>query len=111
MELVQQVKTFDDFDSPFNIIKSFEQALADYTGAPYAVAVDHCSHAIEMCMLAEGVKQCSFPAYTYLSVPMTMVKLGIEIHIVRQKVESKLSIFGYKNLGLCSRITTQHVPT
>jgi dTDP-4-amino-4,6-dideoxygalactose transaminase len=72
------VKTIEDFESPFDIIRAFEQSLAQYTGAPYAIAVDHCSHAIEMCMLLEGVKQCSFPAYTYLSVPMTMVKLGID---------------------------------
>lgn len=62
----------------FGPIFEFEKALATYTGAPYAVMTDCCSHAIEMCMIYDGVKQCSFTPYTYVSVPMIMHKLGID---------------------------------
>jgi dTDP-4-amino-4,6-dideoxygalactose transaminase len=61
----------------FQPIFDFEQALAEYTGAPYAVMTDCCTHAIELCMRFDQVKRTRFTAFTYLSVPMTMHKLGI----------------------------------
>jgi dTDP-4-amino-4,6-dideoxygalactose transaminase len=62
----------------FQKLFDFESALAEYTGAPYVVVTDGCTHAIELCMRYEGVKECQFSAYTYLSVPMTLKHLGIE---------------------------------
>jgi dTDP-4-amino-4,6-dideoxygalactose transaminase len=60
------------------VLIDFESALAEYTGAPYVVLTDGCTHAIELCMRYERVKECQFPAYTYLSVPMALTHLGIE---------------------------------
>ena len=34
----------------FEKIKQFEEALADFTGAPYAIMTDCCTHAIELCL-------------------------------------------------------------
>jgi dTDP-4-amino-4,6-dideoxygalactose transaminase len=62
----------------FDKIKEFEQALAKFTGAPYAVMTDCCTHAIELCLRYDQVTRVVFPAHTYLSIPMTMHKLGIE---------------------------------
>lgn len=62
----------------FDKILKFEQQLAEYTGAPYAVMTDCCTHAIELCLRHDRVTQCSFTPYTYISVPMTMHKLGID---------------------------------
>ncbi len=62
----------------FASLFEFEQALAQYTGAPYAVATDCCTHAIELCLRYDQIKECSFTPYTYLSIPMTMHKLGIK---------------------------------
>ena len=62
----------------FNKIKEFEQALAKLTGAPYAVMTDCCTHAIELCLRFDKITRVQFPAHTYLSIPMTMHKLGIE---------------------------------
>jgi dTDP-4-amino-4,6-dideoxygalactose transaminase len=61
----------------FDTILKFEQALAEYTGAPYAVMTDCCTHAIELCLRYHRVTQTAFTAFTYLSIPMTMHKLGI----------------------------------
>jgi dTDP-4-amino-4,6-dideoxygalactose transaminase len=61
----------------FDKIFEFEQALAEYTGAPYAVMTDCCTHAIELCLRFDQVKRTRFSAFTYLSIPMTMHKLGI----------------------------------
>ena len=62
----------------FDKILKFEQALAEFTGAPYVVMTDCCTHAIEMCLRYDKITECAFTPYTYLSVPMTMHKLGIK---------------------------------
>lgn len=62
----------------FDEIFEFERALAQFTGAPYAVMTDCCTHAIELCLRYDNIRQCSFTPFTYVSVPMTMVKLGID---------------------------------
>lgn len=61
----------------FDKILKFEQELAEFTGAPYAIMTDCCTHAIELALRYEKVKMCYFTPYTYLSIPMTMHKLNI----------------------------------
>ena len=61
----------------FDKIFEFEHALAEYTGAPYVVMTDCCTHAIELCLRYHKVTQTAFTPFTYLSIPMTMHKLGI----------------------------------
>ena len=65
-------------DNPFDIIKEFEQELASYTGAPYAVMTDCCTHALELCFLINKVTYTEFTPRTYISIPMMLIKLGIE---------------------------------
>lgn len=62
----------------FDKILKFEQALAEFTGAPYAIMTDCCTHAIELALRYDRVQECAFTPFTYLSVPMTMHKLGIK---------------------------------
>ena len=62
----------------FDKILQFEQALAEFTGAPYVIMTDCCTHAIELCLRYDQIKECQLPPYTYLSLPMTMHKLGIK---------------------------------
>ena len=62
----------------FEKIKKFEEELAEFTGAPYAIMTDCGTHAIEMCLRYDRVQECEFTPYTYLSIPMTMHKLGIQ---------------------------------
>ena len=62
----------------FKALFDFESALAEYTGAPYAVLTDGCTHAIELCMRYDCIKQTAFTPLTYLSVPMLMQHLDIE---------------------------------
>jgi len=61
----------------FQALFDFESALAEYTGAPYVVATDGCTHALELCMRYEHVTSCELTAYTYLSVPQMLRQLGI----------------------------------
>ena len=65
----------------FEKITEFERALAQFTGAPYAVMTDCCTHAIELCLRYHQHTRVLFPAHTYLSIPMTMHKLGISYEL------------------------------
>lgn len=62
----------------YDTITKFEQALANFTGAPYVVATDCCTHAIELCFRLLNIKECSLPAHTYLSVPQTLRMLKVD---------------------------------
>jgi len=64
----------------FDKIKKFEDSLAEFTGAPYAVMTDCCTHAIELCLRYNRVREVVMTPYTYLSIPMTMHKLGIKYY-------------------------------
>ena len=66
-------------------VHSLEKALALFTGAPYVVATDCCTHAIELCLRHDNIKKLSSSCYTYLSVPMTFVKLGIKFTLTDEK--------------------------
>ena len=70
--------------STFDKIFEFERELAAFTGAPYAVMTDCCTHAIELCLRYEQVTHCEFTAFTYLSIPMTMHKLGISYRLLTE---------------------------
>jgi dTDP-4-amino-4,6-dideoxygalactose transaminase len=69
----------------FETVKKFEEAIADFYGAPYAVATDCCTHAIELCLRKEQPKFVDCPKYTYLSVPMTFIKLNISWQFTEEK--------------------------
>lgn len=58
-------------------VQQFERLIADYYNAPYAVATDSCTHAIELCLRYLQPTTTICPTRTYLSVPMTLIKLGI----------------------------------
>jgi dTDP-4-amino-4,6-dideoxygalactose transaminase len=78
----------------FKALFDFESALAEYTGAPYVVLTDGCTHAIELCMRYDCVNQTKFTAFTYLSVPMLMHHLGIEYEMVTEKWTGEYQFYG-----------------
>ncbi len=61
----------------FDALFKFEKDLAEYTGAPFVVVTDGCTHAIELCLRYDQPKFLAFTAFTYLSVPMLMHHLQI----------------------------------
>ena len=60
-----------------NNVAEFESVIKTFYNAPYAVAVDCCTHAIELCLRLLRPEWVSCPKHTYLSVPMTFKKLNI----------------------------------
>ena len=58
-------------------VEDFEKTIASFYNAPYAIATDCCTHAIELCLRYLQSNDVSCPNHTYLSVPMTFIKLGL----------------------------------
>jgi dTDP-4-amino-4,6-dideoxygalactose transaminase len=69
----------------FNIISDFEKRVAEFYNAPFAVATDCCTHAIELSLRYNEVREASCPSQTYISVPFTFKKLGIKWHFENNK--------------------------
>lgn len=61
-----------------NKVREFEYEMAHFYGAPYAVATDCCTHAIELCLRLFKPVAVTCPNHTYASIPMTFEKLNIQ---------------------------------
>ncbi len=62
----------------FEKVTEFENTIADFFGAPYAVSTDCCTHAIELCFIHKNISKTLIPKQTYLSIPMMCEKLKID---------------------------------
>jgi len=75
--------------NPYKITADFEQALCDYTGAKYAVCVNSCTAALQLCVewcdgrawktIAKPITVISIPKHTYVSVPMAIINAGCSV--------------------------------
>ena len=63
----------------FNSVKEFEKKIAEWFGSKYAVAVDCCTHGIELCLRLYNISVITVPKRTYLSVPMLANKMNIDL--------------------------------
>ena len=70
----------------YQVVKDFEQAVSEYTGAPYVVAVDSCTNAIFLCLKwwnNRGYKgSITIPKKTYLSIPQQIIHAGFSVIFV-----------------------------
>mgnify|MGYP002634883868 FL=1 len=64
----------------FEIISKFENEISNFFGAPYAVAVDCCTHGLELCLRMTNAHIINVPKHTYISVPLLSKKLGINLN-------------------------------
>jgi dTDP-4-amino-4,6-dideoxygalactose transaminase len=62
----------------FDKVVEFEKNIAEFFGSPYAVATDSCTHALELCLRHTQHNNITVPTRTYISVPITLIKLGLQ---------------------------------
>ena len=62
----------------FNVVTKFESEISNFFGSSYAVAVDSCTHGIELCLRHTKEIKINIPKRTYLSVPFLAEKMGLE---------------------------------
>lgn len=63
----------------FNTVTEFENKVAKFFGAKFAIAVDSCTHGVELCLRYTKADQIVCPKRTYLSIPFLSHKLGIKL--------------------------------
>ena len=63
----------------FQIVQEFEKEVARFFNAPFAIAVDSCTHGIELALRYTKTNKISVPKHTYISIPFLSSKLNIEL--------------------------------
>lgn len=66
----------------YEVTKQFEEELARYTGARFAVTVDNASNALFLALMYEDIKgqEITIPARTYPSVPCEIIHAGGKVN-------------------------------
>jgi dTDP-4-amino-4,6-dideoxygalactose transaminase len=80
----------------YKVTEEFEQALAEYTGAKYAITIDNASNALFLALKyekAEGL-EITIPSRTYPSVPCEIIHAGAKVKF--SKVKGKTIKGAYK---------------
>ena len=84
--------------------QEFEEALSDYTGAPYVVALDNMSNALFLALYYEKniskkitSKSITIPSRTYPSVPCEIIHAGLKVNF--KQVEGKTIKGAYNLVG------------
>jgi len=76
-------------------VEDFENAIAEFYGAPYAVAVDCCTHGVELCLRYKDLRWLTVPCRTYLSIPMLAQKLDIGLTFTEEEWKDYYEIRGW----------------
>jgi len=89
------------------ITEMFEQKVAEYTGAKYAVAVDSCSNAIFLSLMYVGVKdvEISIPSKTFMSVPCEIIHAGAKVKFEHDEWSGAYQLFPTKVWDSALRFT------
>ena len=62
--------------NPYQTIRDFEKAMAEFVNSPYAVAVDSCTNALFLSCYYCKIKEVTIPCHTYVSVPCSIIHAG-----------------------------------
>ena len=63
----------------FELVEKFEKKVSSWFGAKHGVAVDSCTHGIEICLRLNNAEKISAPKRTYISIPFLANKLGLPL--------------------------------
>jgi dTDP-4-amino-4,6-dideoxygalactose transaminase len=63
----------------FQVITEFENKIAEFFGSSYAIAVDSCTHGVELALRYTQTDHITVPKNTYLSIPFLAKKLWIDL--------------------------------
>lgn len=93
-----------DWEDPRNLVDSFQNEIASFTGAKYAVAVDCASHGIFLALkYLQFTGEVSIPKHTYASVPMEIVNAGASYVFRDEKWVGEYSLFPTKIIDSAGR--------
>jgi len=95
---------------PYDSVEELEKRIAEYAGAPYAVAVDSCSNALLIAFayrFACGYsKEVVLPKYTYVGVAQAVLNAGGSIKFVDMDWKGAYPIDPVKVVDSARRFTS-----
>jgi dTDP-4-amino-4,6-dideoxygalactose transaminase len=79
----------------FSVVELFEEAMAEFAGAKYGVAVDSCTSAIFLSLVYDEAKghKIFLPARTYISVAAAVVHAGATVEFVDAEWKGVYGLF------------------
>lgn len=96
-------------NNPYDVVKQFESALCDYTGAKYAVTVTSCTAALLLAVkyakdhsMVSGQWHVGIPNRTYVSVPMSIINAGATPYFIDSTWIGEYNLIG-TNVWDCAR--------
>lgn len=99
----------------FRVVRDFEKAISEYTGAPYVVTTNSCTAALLLAFrlweMDEGGFPVQIPSHTYPSVFMSAYHAGLEIKAVDEDWEGVYRIYPTNIWDCAKRFTSgMYVP-
>lgn len=95
--------------NPYDIVAALERRVAEYAGAPYAVAVDSCTNALLLCLKwyfwNYGKSEVLLPKYTYVGVPYAVINAGGNCRFVDDGWEGQYLLGGTNIIDSARRFT------
>lgn len=69
-------------NNPYEVTEKFEEVVADYCGAPYAIAVDNATNGLFLALKYLNITntEITIPAITFMSVPCTIIQTGNRVN-------------------------------
>lgn len=102
--------------NPYQVVKDFERALCDYTGAPYAVTVNSCTNALFLALKyqrhlldPEYCPKIEIPKRTYVSVPMQIKHAGFKVSFRDEDWKGYYLLRGTEGIYDCARWFTKNL--
>lgn len=92
--------------NPYKIVKMFEEEVAEYTGAPYAVSVDSCTNALFLCLKYLNAEEVVVPRKTYLSVPQSVLHAGAKLKFSNENWQGIYQLKPYPIWDSAKRFTS-----
>jgi dTDP-4-amino-4,6-dideoxygalactose transaminase len=97
--------------NPYKVVRMFEEEVAEYTGAPDAVAVDSGTNALFLCCRYLEVGEVTIPRHTYISVPQSILHAGGRVRFEALAWEGMYQLKPYPIWDAAKRFTSaMYVP-
>ena len=90
----------------FRVVRDFERAIAEYTGAPYVTSVNSCTMALLLACAFAKVQTVSIPKFTYVSVPQSIIHAGGKVWFDDRQWIGEYELFPYGIWDSARRFTS-----
>lgn len=91
-----------NYKQVYGVTEAFEQAICEYTGAPYCVAVDSCSSALLLALLRKSYEgeEIFIPERTYMSVPNAIIFAGKRVKFYPLNTDTLKGMYELEPTGI-----------